>query len=98
MEILDSCMHMKEYCGTHSPGLEVPLVNMYTALLKSLGLSVKANMVSNKKSIGTDRLALLWTLLKMYQGTTSQVIQSTMKRLDKLQETLKGLKFNIFCV
>ena len=56
-------------------------------------------MLSNKKSVRTDGPTLLWTLLGTYQGTAAQAICSTMKRLDKLQGRLEGLKFNIdkFC-
>ena len=91
---------MKESRRTRSPSQAAPSVNMYIALWRSLGSSAKAKMLSHKKIIGTDGPTLLWTLLKTYQGTAAQVIRTQMKRLDKLQDTLKsGLKYNIdkFC-
>ena len=72
---------------------------MYVALWRSLGSSVKSKMLSHKKIIGTDGPTLLWILLKTYQGTAAQVIRSTMKKLDKLVESLKSFNFNVdkFC-
>ena len=104
VNILDNYMRLsavdtKDSCRTRPPSLAVLAMNLCIALCQSLGSSAKAKMLSTKNSIGTDKPTLLWKLLKTYQGTTAQVIQSAMKRLDKLQDTLKGFKFNIdkFC-
>ena len=57
------------------PSLQSSATNMYVALWRTLGSSVKSKMLSHKKSIGTDGPTLLWILLKMYQGTAAQVIR-----------------------
>ena len=51
------------------------------AMWKCMTGSLKNKMISNNKLIGTDGLVLIWVFLKMYQGTTSQVIQNTMREL-----------------
>ena len=101
VQILDhymrlSAVEMAEARRTRSSSLIAPAMNMYIAVWRSLSNSAKAKMLSHRHVIERDGPTLLWMLLQTYQGTAAQVIRTTMKRLDALQESLKfSSKYNI---
>lgn len=82
-----SKVEMIESRRTRSPSQAGTVMNMYIAL------SVKVKMLSSHRNVALDTV-------EIYQGKTAQIIRTTMKRLDKLHETLKNglkLKINKFC-
>ena len=68
---------IKKVKRTRSTELQGPSMNIYNSLWRALSTIFKIKMLSLKSAIGMDKILLLWTLFKTYQGIEDQVVRHT---------------------